>query len=486
MWPRLPPGAARTARTLAVGQAVSLLLAGSGVFSGLLAARGVAIPSAQSALNYWLLALVYGGYRVVGAYRRRHKAGTAGGGDGAARRAVAAVAAGLAPSVPWWRYALLAAADVEANYLLVEAYEYTSVTSIMLIDCWSIVVAMGLSAALLRRRFGWRHGAGVALCVGGLAVLAASDAGVGTGDGGGGGGGGSGAVNATLAAVAAAVSPSAPRPRPRSLLASLLRLPQARRPRRIVGDADGGLANPLLGDALVLGASSLFAASNVGEEALLHASGGGSTADRTEFLAQLGGWGACLISLQLLALERHELGALFSGGGGGGDPATPPGGEVAALLLGFAACQFGTYSLTAVFLSHCDATLFNLSLLTSDAWAVLASLVLFGQPIRPLYWPALALIVCGLTAYNTGGAPGSPGGAGGRARLEEEDQGDDNDGGGSSSEDEAAAEGQLLLLPPSSGGVGSGWPAKSGPTRGGAVAAAATAAAPASYGTLGA
>jgi solute carrier family 35 protein F1/2 len=34
--------------------------------------------------------------------------------------------------------------DVEANYLVVKAYAYTSMTSVMLIDCWSIVVAMAL------------------------------------------------------------------------------------------------------------------------------------------------------------------------------------------------------------------------------------------------------------------------------------------------------------------------------------------------------
>jgi drug/metabolite transporter (DMT)-like permease len=428
--PELTADNRRLLRTLALGQAISLLVAGTGVFSGLLAERGVSIPTAQSSLNYWLLVLVYGGYRVV----RAHKAGAGGW--------ASALTAGLAPSVPWWRYAFLAACDVEANYLVVKAYAYTSVTSIMLIDCWSIVVAMGLSAYFLRRRFGWRHGAGVALCVAGLVVLAASDAGVGSGDGGSGGG----SVNATLssplaldawlpgdaAAPDAGGSSSGGAPAADLVAADglsawlgaagsrsrllLLRggggsggskspsLAPSSFGRALLTDdsAGSGPPNPLLGDVLVLGAATLYAVSNVGQEALLHGTGGsgGSTADRSEFLALLGGWGTAFNTVQLLALERGELGAAL-----GGDGSSSSGGAVAGLMLGFAGCLFAMYSLTSVFLSHCDATLFNLSLLTSDAWAILASLVLFGQPIRPLYWPALALIVCGLFVYNRAPPP---------------------------------------------------------------------------------
>ena len=74
-------------------------------------------------------------------------------------------------------------------------------------------------------------------------------------------------------------------------------------------------------------------------------------------------------------------------------------------------------------LCSCDATLFNLSLLTSDAWAVGAALLLFGTPLRPLYWPALACIVAGLVVYNRAPPPvvssgsGSGGGSGGGSSV---------------------------------------------------------------------
>ncbi len=53
-----------------------------------------------------------------------------------------------------------------------------------------------------------------------------------------------------------------------------------------------------------------------------------------------------------------------------------------------------------------DATLFNLSLLTSDVWAVLAGALLFGQRLHGLYFLAAAVIVAGLFLYNL--APPAP------------------------------------------------------------------------------
>ena len=68
----------------------------------------------QSFLNYGLLALVYGGLRVRAARR-------AGGSP-------------FALSVPLQHYALLAAVDVEANFLIVKAYQFTNITSVTLLD----------------------------------------------------------------------------------------------------------------------------------------------------------------------------------------------------------------------------------------------------------------------------------------------------------------------------------------------------------------
>ena len=392
----LSPTTARLARTLLLGQVISLLVAGTGVCSGLLAQRGISIPTSQSSLNYYLLALAYGGYRIWQAKKRS-------GGSG-----LGFMAAAISASVPWWRYAILALCDVEANYFVVKAYAYTSVTSIMLIDCWSIAVAMGLSWYFLKRKFGAKHVAGVGLCILGLAVLAVSDA----GGGGSGGGSGSGGLNSTSAIGNAFGSnlliidddlSALARPAPSSSLSLVNMLPQRAAARFLsfrgletkpLGDADSssGASRAIEGDLLCLLAATLYGISNVGQEALV------KSHDRTEFLALVGIWGSAFNTAQLIALERGELSSAL------GDGSSEPG-IVAGLVLGFAACLFAMYSLTSVFLQHCDATLFNLSLLTSDGWAILMALLLFGESIPTLYWPALALIIAGLALYNRAPPP---------------------------------------------------------------------------------
>lgn len=54
--------------------------------------------------------------------------------------------------IPAWKYALLALADVEGNFLVVSAYQYTSIASVMLLDCFAIPVVMLLSALFLNAK----------------------------------------------------------------------------------------------------------------------------------------------------------------------------------------------------------------------------------------------------------------------------------------------------------------------------------------------
>ncbi len=54
-------------------------------------------------------------------------------------------------------------------------------TSVTLLDCFTIPAVMALSALALRAAYTPRHLAGAALCVGGLAVLVATDGGSDTG-----------------------------------------------------------------------------------------------------------------------------------------------------------------------------------------------------------------------------------------------------------------------------------------------------------------
>ena len=73
--------------------------------------QGVSLPAAQSLINYVGLGLVYGSLL---AWRRQR------------------------PKAEWYKYAVLAMADVLANFCVVEAYRYTSLTSVTLLDCFTI------------------------------------------------------------------------------------------------------------------------------------------------------------------------------------------------------------------------------------------------------------------------------------------------------------------------------------------------------------
>ncbi|KDP42859.1 hypothetical protein JCGZ_23801 [Jatropha curcas] len=202
---------------LALGQFLSLLITSTGFSSSELAKRGINAPTSQSLLNYVLLAIVYGSIML---YRRK------------------------ALKAKWYYYVILALVDVEANFLVVKAYQYTSLTSVMLLDCWSIPAVMVLTWLFLHTKYRYKKIAGVVVCVAGLVMVVFSD------------------VHA--------------------------------------GDRSGG-SNPRKGDALVIAGATLYAVSNVSEEFLV------KNADRVELMSLLGIFGAIISAIQISILERNEL-----------------------------------------------------------------------------------------------------------------------------------------------------------------------------------
>lgn len=202
---------------LVLGQVLSLLITSTGFSSSELARRGINAPTSQSFLNYVLLAVVYGCTLI---YRKK------------------------ALKAKWYYYVLLGLVDVEANFLVVKAYQYTSITSIMLLDCWSIPSVIFLTWFFLKTKYRFRKAIGVAICVVGLVVVVFSD------------------VHAK--------------------------------------DRSGG-SNPLKGDLLVIAGSTLYAISNVTEEFFV------KSADRVELMAMLGLFGAIISACQISILERNEL-----------------------------------------------------------------------------------------------------------------------------------------------------------------------------------
>lgn len=207
----------KTLVALGLGQLVSLIVTSTGVASSELSRRGINVPTSQSLLNYLLLGLVYGSILI----RRRKPL-----------------------QMKWYYYLILGFFDVEANYLVVKAYQYTSLTSVMLLDCWAIPAVIFLTWMFLKTKYRFRKYSGVAICVTGLVLVVFSD------------------VHA--------------------------------------GDRAGG-TSPVKGDILVIAGATLYAISNVSEEFLVKAG------DRIELMGMLGLFGAIISACQISIFERNEI-----------------------------------------------------------------------------------------------------------------------------------------------------------------------------------
>lgn len=140
------------AGTLALGQMISLALCGTGVSATLLEQNGFSAQTTQSLFNYVLLAAIYG----TGVYLH-----------GQMVRVI---------RQDWWRYALLALFDIEANFLAVKAYSYTSLTSVQLLDSLTIPTVMLLSRLLLKSRYTMFQGCAVLVCLLGVGTIVGADA----------------------------------------------------------------------------------------------------------------------------------------------------------------------------------------------------------------------------------------------------------------------------------------------------------------------
>lgn len=140
---------------LVLGQCLSLCISGTALTSALLLRYGLEAPALQSFLNYLLLALCFG---VPAVFRRAN------------------LSLGKFLRKRGWMYALAALFDVAANYLVVKAYQFTSVTSVQVLDCLSIPVVLVISRLCFGVRFRTNHAVGVGLALLGVAGMIGTDA----------------------------------------------------------------------------------------------------------------------------------------------------------------------------------------------------------------------------------------------------------------------------------------------------------------------
>ncbi|KAG9351434.1 hypothetical protein JZ751_022684 [Albula glossodonta] len=211
-------------KAIAMGQALSMLICGTAVTCQYLAESKVETPMLQSFLNYALLLLTY---TITLAFRK---------GDENILQIL---------KTKWWKYLLLGVADVEANYTVVKAYQFTTLTSIQLLDCFVIPVLMVLSWIFLKTRYKIAHYVAVGVCLLGVGAMVGAD-----------------------------------------LLA---------------GRDQGSTSDVLLGDGLVLISAALYAVSNVCQEYTV------KNLSRTEFLGMVGLFGTLISGIQLAILEHKAV-----------------------------------------------------------------------------------------------------------------------------------------------------------------------------------
>jgi solute carrier family 35 protein F1/2 len=228
-------------------------------------------------------------------------------------------------------YVCIALIDLEANVLIITAYQYTTVTSIMLLDCFSIPCVMLLSRLFLGARYQSTHLVGTAFCLLGMAFIVLSD--------------------------------------------------------NLSADEESAGSNPLYGDMLCLVGTSMYGASNVIQEKLV------KHRDREEYLGLLGTFGAIIGSIQIGVTEAGTLNRAHWDV------------KNVAFVAGFLACINIMYTRASEYLKNNDAAYLNLSLLTSDVYAVIFSFLVYGYIVHWLYFVAFGLTCVGLYIYSRAPSP---------------------------------------------------------------------------------
>ncbi|KAI8988714.1 hypothetical protein BDB01DRAFT_719490 [Pilobolus umbonatus] len=142
-------------KVLILGQILSLCITGTNVTTTVISSSyDFNVPTVQSFLVYAALAIVYNSYAI-------YKRGFRGWLYQFRRRGLI--------------YFIIGLIDMEGNYFVVKAYQYTSLLSAMLLNCWSTPVCIILSFFLLKIRYRWVQYLGVVIALGGMGMLIASD-----------------------------------------------------------------------------------------------------------------------------------------------------------------------------------------------------------------------------------------------------------------------------------------------------------------------
>jgi len=102
----------------------------------------------------------------------------------------------------------------------------------------------------------------------------------------------------------------------------------------------------------------------------------------------LGVFGSIISFIQMMILELDELKSIDWNW------------QIISLVVAFGLSLFVLYSVTPFLLQISSATLMNISFLTSDAYSLIAGIVIFNYVLSPLYFLSLFVTIAGLILYN--------------------------------------------------------------------------------------
>jgi solute carrier family 35 protein F1/2 len=234
---------------------------------------------------------------------------------------------------PWWNFVILAFADVEATFLVVTAYRYTTIVSIILISSFVTPCVMVLSMLFLKRKYRFTHYLGVVICLSGIAFLVI--------------------CQYFLNQEAATHTP--------------LQL--------------------LIGNVLVICSSILYAISNVGAEYVMKGTEN-SFQNSLEYLSTFSFFALILNTIQMLIFETKSMISVrwnFT---------------IVIYLVGFSLALFLFSSSIPHFMNLSSASFFNLSMMTQNLYSILASYIIFSEPVTWYSFVSFAMILIGILLYN--------------------------------------------------------------------------------------
>ncbi|KAA3670886.1 solute carrier family 35, member F1/2 [Paragonimus westermani] len=230
------------------------------------------------------------------------------------------------------------------------AYNYTSITSIQLLDCASVPAAMIVSFFLLRHRYTWTHLLGVVLSIGGTCLIVFADI-----------------PNKTDNSVAGNYSNSTHSK-----------------------EAGCTYQTVILGDMLAILGAILYGISSVLQEYIV-AKDGAST-----YLAWCPMVSVSLFLMYSVALERKQLAKILTSFGLPKRSITL---FAVAYFFGYVTSMFALDILMAYTITNVSAAVINLSFHTTDVYALLIGIWLFGVEFQVLYFVAYGFIMAGVIIF---------------------------------------------------------------------------------------